>query len=226
MKVYLNLHKNSGVIYVEFIVGAVFLLSFLLGCIQLLYIYKGYLELEQATFEAARAGSVNNAQKAPMLAMLSDHLAELYSPGQTTASLARALATSRIDLEAQSQLNIRHDTIEILNPTLEAFSDWNIAPPGQPRRISNLWPTNQAPLIGRRSGVSQQDANLLKIQVTYAFEMKVPFINRVISRSLLFFFPINAQYYSINRIPLVTTATIHMQTDPIEDGNVSLDFFN
>jgi len=223
--------RLKGAIILEFIIAGTLVLSFILGVIQLILIYTAYLELEQATFEAARTGSVTNAQKPAMLNSFARNIIELYASGSNPTDIANALveaqAAVRLPLLAQTA-GITHSAgvkLDILNPTREAFADWGALNTANKRQIENTWQNLNSGEIGATSQVSLEDANILKIQITYGYPLQVPLINRFIANTMMWLSPENILYYTNLRLPLVTTATIHMQSHPIEDGNVSLDWF-
>src|SRR5690606_39001347 len=72
--------------------------------------------------------------------------------------------------------------IRVINPTPEMFDTFGIDPDGDGDReipSDNLMyrPLTREPI----SGVTVQDANLLKIRVTYCYPMFVPYVNRVLA---------------------------------------------
>lgn len=81
---------------------------------------------------------------------------------------------------------------------------------------------------GRTSGLSIQDANVLKIRVTYAYQLKVPLMQFVF-RSVMCSFDTGftawgrgggprdqdcTQYYDRGRVPITAYATVQMQNPP------------
>ena len=129
--------------------------------------------------------------------------------------------------------------VEVLNPTSAAFDDFGIT---SSRVFSNqLYIPNDNlefrphSVTGQSSGLSIQDANALKIKVTYGYEIKVPLMQSVIKSVMCGFdtgveafgrgdstVPADpsdcANYYSKGRIPIVAYATVQMQT-PALQGN-------
>jgi hypothetical protein len=122
--------------------------------------------------------------------------------------------------------------IEILNPTPEAFEDFGLTSSigGEHTYIPNdnlEWRSHD--VIGPKSKLSIQDANALKIKVTYGYPIKVPLMARVIPAILCFQhvgldafdrdatqpdtpFDNCTNYYLQGRIPIVSYATVQMQT--------------
>ena len=106
--------------------------------------------------------------------------------------------------------------LEILNPTNEAFAVWKVESLEHEGRIAipNSHLEHQDP-GDVRAGVSLQDANLLKIEVTYPFELKVPFVSGILLETLARFDrdPERLVYYAAGRLPLQSVATVRMQSE-------------
>ncbi|MEW7996631.1 MAG: DUF6531 domain-containing protein, partial [Candidatus Thiodiazotropha endolucinida] len=129
-------------------------------------------------------------------------------------------AITRASLDVQDS---RFTEIEIINPTIEAFDEFGreIVDPrtgdvhfGIPN--SHLrWRERD---VGR-SGVNIQDANLLKVKVTYGYQLKVPLMDRVIPAVMRLVDPAHIHYYNARRLPITSVATVRMQSDAWRDGN-------
>ncbi len=64
-------------------------------------------------------------------------------------------------------------------------------------------------------GLNLQDANLLRVEVTYGYELKVPLINGLISRLLGLTRDSDAFHQQLlrrNRLPITSTAIVRMQS--------------
>jgi len=118
--------------------------------------------------------------------------------------------------------------IQILNPTPRSF-----ALHGEPKSVIDSHGNQRAVIaipnshlrfrdstVIKEDGLNIQDANLLKIRVTYGYLMRVPFLDtelpgvKWILRSLLLKNdPDNWKYYIRGMIPLTSTATVRMHSE-------------
>ena len=166
---------ESGASAVEFAIAAPALLLALLGTFQAALLYQARAQLEVATQEAVRAGALHGASVGAMRTALARGLTPLYTHGRDLGALAKGHAAAQV---AAGQADIR-----ILNPTREAFADFA----EQTRDTSGAWvraiPNDhlgyRRTSPGTQSQLSIQDANLLKIQVTYTHPLVMPFIDQI-----------------------------------------------
>jgi hypothetical protein len=149
------------------------LLLIVFGIIQFSLIFQANSILRHAAFIGARQGALSNGKMESIKDGVASAMTPLFmrvnSPsGAGITDLARARMISTIEI-----FNPHTASIEILSPTSEAFAEHNngVAIPND-----NLMyrPTT---VLG---GVSVQDANLLKIRVSYCFKLVVPFVNKLI----------------------------------------------
>ncbi len=158
---------------VEFLILLPSLLLIVFGIIQFSLIFQANSILRHAAFIGARQGALSNGK----IESIKDGVASAMTPlfmrvnspsGPGITDLARARMISTIEI-----FNPHTASIEILSPTPDAFGKHNngFAIPND-----NLMyrPTT---VLG---GVSVQDANLLKIRVSYCFKLVVPFVNKLI----------------------------------------------
>ncbi len=203
-------NDQNGSSMIEFVLAAPILLLLGLGTVQAGLMYHANTLLNYATFEAARKGAVNHAEPVVMEQEFSIRLAPVYGGDGTDASILQAIQASVRDNSASP-----FTTLTILNPTADAFNDWGLvnAVSGHLEiPNSHLRQRHDALAPGPASGVSLQDANILKIKSTYAFELKVPFVNRLFLETLTLLYPENTVYYASNRVPLESVATVRMQS--------------
>jgi hypothetical protein len=76
----------------------------------------------------------------------------------------------------------------------------------------------------KASGMSVQDANILKIRVTYNYPLIVPVIDRLVSATLLqgpdpVYTTIEG--HTVYSIPIVATAEVRMQSPIYDAGNLA-----
>lgn len=217
--------RERGAAVTELVVILSSLLTLSLGIVQGALIYNAKTTLNYATFEAARAGAVHNAQRSYMTEALARGLMPLYGGGTDTASLTTANVRAYTDLmlPAAPSMNLGSGSrLEILSPTQEAFQDFGVTVDGQ-QQIPNEHLRFKPRDVGSASGVNLQDANILKIKVTYGYKLYVPLVNRVIAAALTVTDPANAAFYQADppRLPIVAQATVRMQSNPYPDRNAS-----
>ncbi|PVV21246.1 MAG: hypothetical protein B6D79_14020, partial [gamma proteobacterium symbiont of Ctena orbiculata] len=209
---------QRGAAMVELLVSLPALLLMGLGSLQTALLFDAKTTINYATFEAARVGAVEHAQSDAMREELGLRLAPLFGGDGSAERAVSAITRSSLDVQ-----DSRFTEIEIINPTIEAFNEFgrDIVNPrsgdvhfGIPN--SHLrWRSTD---VGD-SGVNIQDANLLKIKVTYGYQLKVPLMDRVIPAVMRIFDPENINYYNSRRLPITSVATVRMQSDAWRDDN-------
>lgn len=219
-----SLAMQTGATMVEFIIVMPIALLLVLAVIQLGLMFSAKEVVNEAAFLAARAGSVQNAQVAPMTAAMQKGLTPFYQDTTITNPTARLLGALNAARQDTSFL-----TIEVLNPTpaaFQAFGTTSGASQGHRYIPNDNLEYRPHTAIG---GLSVQDANALKIKVTYGYQLKVPLMQSVFKAIMcgigggLNDFGANygatsgtasdcATYYSQGRVPIVTYATVQMQT--------------
>jgi Flp pilus assembly protein TadG len=165
--------KKSGQAMVEFIIILPVMILLVLGILQFSFIYKAKITLNYAAFEAARAGTVNNARQFAMQNAMARSLAPLYTHDDTVAEFKAARELVR------QQINNGFLRIDLINPSPDSFNDFGRTNSGV-RSIANDNLIYRGTTVGTDSLQTIQDANLLKIQTYYCYEMIVPFVNRII----------------------------------------------
>jgi hypothetical protein len=106
----------------------------------------------------------------------------------------------------------------LIHPTTEAFDDWGIDSPeaGAKGAIPNSHLRHHDPervAVGPTSLVTLQDANLLKIEVTHGFDLKVPIINKFLTGAMMEIDPENSPFYANGKFPITSVATVRMQSE-------------
>jgi hypothetical protein len=127
---------------------------------------------------AAREGSVENGKKSAMLDSFGRGIAPLFA--HRTSLTEQQTAVLKSTIEARNPLIT---SLTVINPTPAAMSDFgrtNYYAGKTIREIPNDTLMYRDTGTGSSSGISIQDANLLKINVTYCYDLYVPFVNRVI----------------------------------------------
>ena len=192
--------SQAGAGAVEFLISIPVVLLLILGTLQASLLYQARLQLEVAAQEAARAGALHGGDDKAMRTALARGLTPLYTHGQSLADLAKG--------RLAAELAARQAEIEILSPTVEALHDHKqfgrlplddntgsrLTPDGNwgwgiPESHLGYRDTS----LKNESGINVQDANLLKIRVTYHAPLIMPFIDRMLAR----FDPRNAGHGSV-----------------------------
>lgn len=209
----------------EFIIVLPMLLLIALGSIQWALIYQAKVTVEHATFMAARAGAVTGGDVGEMRDAFAKGILPLYSPDKD-APLALDLGAGLeawIDSRNWVGVNVGAGATQmlILNPTREAFDDHG-EQVGPDTLIRNDRLHLKSMEADGPSGVSVQDANLLKVHVLYGYELKLPFIRDVLawmgSRSTSDL--AKQAMWQARRIPVLSTSTVRMQSDVKLSDNV------
>ena len=199
--------RQRGAAIVEATIALPLLLVVILAAIQFGFVYQAKATLNHAVLQAARAGSVSNATPAAIRRGLAQGLVPLTSPNASLAGVAESVA--RLEGELLTDARIR-----ILNPTREAFDDFAVDVDGI-RELPNDRLHARDTRLGTSGGLNIQDANLLRVEVTYGYELKVPLINGFISRLLGMTRDGDAfqqQLLRRSRLPITATAIVRMQS--------------
>ncbi|HXA35651.1 MAG TPA: TadE/TadG family type IV pilus assembly protein [Steroidobacteraceae bacterium] len=225
---------QKGAAMVEFAIVSPFALLLVFGIIQLGLILAAKQIVNEAAFLGARAGSVQHAQKSEMMKVMTKALVPFYQ--DTTIKnndvwrLADALGKAKSETDPLFCTPNCFLDVQVLNPSDAAFQDFGLVDSANHTYIpnDNLDFRHSAP--GANSGYTIQDANALKIKVTYGYQLKVPLMRSVISSVMCGIGSgvdafgngnptVNAPaddcstYYNQGRIPIVAYATVQMQSD-------------
>ena len=170
-------HKQKGQTIVEYLIVLPCLLLLVLGVIQFLFIYQAKTSLNYAAFMGARQGALKNATMFSIMDGVASGMTPYFmrtaigtTPNSVDLSKARRIATIEI-------FNPSSTEIIILNPTTEAM-DYFVNFSETENEIPNDHLMYRVANDGE--GMSIQDANLLKIRVTYCVKLVVPFVDRII----------------------------------------------
>lgn len=201
--------RTRGQSLTEFLVCIAVLGPMLLGLFQAILLYRAKTVLDYATFQAARSGATNFAQVSAMCDGLAAGLTPLYTHEATATGLLAAKGEAFGDV-----CTFKAAKITIVSPTQAAFTDWKEAQYDGVAAIPNDSLPFRGSKIGKNSGMTVQDANVLKISVTYKYPLVVPLIDRMIgsvdvARSA-------AKERTVYSLSIASQAIVRMQT-PIRD---------
>jgi hypothetical protein len=168
-------HRQNGQSMTEYLIILPSLLLLVLGVIQFALIYQAKASLNYATFMGARQGALNNANITSIRGGLIGGMTPFFmrtsnAPFLDDMSKARMIAAIEVS-------NPNTAKIEIISPTAAAFDEFSQMSKTGDISNDNLMFRDSSVL---KDGMSIQDANLLKIRVTYCVKLVVPFVDRVI----------------------------------------------
>lgn len=217
--------SQAGASMVEFLIVAPIIIYFGVGVIQFGLIYHARNVVDYATFEAARTGAVHQADPAEMRRELTYRMGPVFGGDGSATGVRRSIQESVVAVNDPLRTRIR-----IINPTAAAFEDFGIVDPKTGKTVlPNAHLQHRATDIGSHSGVNIQDANLLKIEVTHGYELKLPWFNLKLPGTELALKqlmtradPENAVFYARGQIPIRAVATVRMQSEAIAN-NVSVE---
>lgn len=187
----------------------------LLALLQAILLYRAKATLDYAGLEAARAGALHGVDNGEMQKGLARGLTPLYA---TATASPTAAGTAAAYLKAYPDV-LAFSTIKVISPTTGAFDDFaetqydgTLALPND---TLNFRPTD----VGSRGGLSVQDANILKIQVTFTYPLIVPIIDRILGT--LDAGRTASQGHTVYSLPIVASAMVRMQSPITQRGNLA-----
>ena len=167
--------RQRGQSMTEYLIILPSLLLLVLGVIQFALIYQAKASLNYATFMGARQGALKNANMTSIMNGVAGGMTPFFMR-TSNAPFLNDMAKARM-IAAIEIFNPNTAKVEIISPTPGAFDAFS--------QLSTTGDISNDNLMFRDSsvlhdGMSIQDANLLKIRVTYCIKLMVPFVDRVI----------------------------------------------
>ena len=230
--------SQVGAAITEFLIVGPVAIFFTFLIIQSGMLYMAKLTLNNATFMAARDGATKNVSynnDNPIRLSLAKGLIPFYQNSLNTDDSKRlgdALIKATVDVQATGHVPGMGAHIEVLSPSADAFKAYGITD-GKTTYIpnDNLEFRTATPMNG--ANLSIQDANILRIKVTYAYPLKVPLMAAIIKRIMCplagssavtawnnpGLTPIgddvdDCAFYMQGNVPIVSYATVQMQSNP------------
>jgi hypothetical protein len=218
---------SGGAALVEFAIVMPVALLLTLGTIQFGVILVARQVLEQAVYDGARRGALYNALPQQIRRGVVAGLAPMHQDLADRADDARlAAALERAAREAGAHLEV-----ERLSPSPAAFADFARAGADGARAIPNDHLEVRSTRVGAASGLTIQQANVLRVRATWGYALTVPLMAAVV-RTALCGGTVGvtawgggpaaprvaadagdcARFYLQGRVPLVAVATLHMQS--------------
>ncbi|RBP51374.1 TadE/TadG family type IV pilus assembly protein [Arenicella xantha] len=193
---------ETGATLVELIYVLPLFFILLFGIVEMSYVYRSKATLNNATFEAARLGSLKNADRGEMRQALANGMMPLFVDGdKSVAGLGRAYVEARA---FEASLNVAAigdlDTVEIISPNLRVFQSFKRRIPVLDERRQRVSYVDAIPndnlqfretrtrriRIGSQNlDINIQDANLLKIKTLWCHRLKVPGLRDLAYRTIL-----------------------------------------
>ena len=197
-----NPHRQAGATLAELLYVLPLFFIMLFGIFEMSYVYRTKSTLNAATFEAARAGAVGNANKAEMKsALASGMLAQFMRADRSGSRVVKAYAEA---LAFQAKLSVSgkifgHDSVEIVSPNRSVFKAFSVDVPilenNKRVRLVKAIPndnlmyrpigTKRVKVNGNNLDINIQDANLLKITSMWCHPLKVPGLRELVDRLVL-----------------------------------------
>lgn len=172
-----NAHQ-SGQALVEYIYVFPILLLLILGAIQFGFIYQTKVTLNYATFVAARQGALNNGKMTEIVEGLTAGMLPLFAhSGNNDNKRDMDLLKSAWKLASVQLKDNKLTEITIVNPTAAMYEGFRGQSEGGSEIPNDNLMYRSSALVGN---VNIQDANLLKVRVTYCYRMAVPILNKLI----------------------------------------------
>lgn len=196
------------------IVALLALLPMCLGTVQVALLLAERHDLDFAAFHAARRAAMSGADMAVARAGYATATMGLFMEAAQPVDSANLLSRS-VAAQAAAMLDqARYARFTLLAPDQGAQADFAIRRRGE-RVIPNDGLEYRSTVPGRRSGVSLQQANVLRIQVSYCRPLVVPFARELLLASLRAWDtdPWRRSCYAAGRVPIVSLGTTPMQSD-------------
>ena len=212
-------HRQRGQAVIETAVVILVFGVFLLGILQMILFYRVKSTVDYAALEAARNGATHYAKMSAMRVGLARGLMPLYAHKATKGAATKAYGEAFIAAN-----NPLVTDIDVISPTKAAFADWKERQFDGVQAIPNDTLLFRSRSPGASSGLTVQDANVLKIRVVYGYKMIVPVIDKIVIAIFRegFYKGMSPQEIAMlesGRLPIVSQAVVRMQT-PIRDPAV------
>lgn len=163
--------SQRGQATIEYLYVVPILLLLVLASLQFIFIYQAKQTVNYAAFVGTRAGALNSGAMVAIQDGVAAGLAPLFAHKIGAATDLDALKLGR--RTAHDELtNPKLARIEIVNPTSATLAGFGTEIPND-----NLMYRDPTVL---KSGMNVQDANLLKVRVTYCVRLVVPIVKNMV----------------------------------------------
>ena len=243
-----GLSLTRGVSMVETLIALPMFVLLILIIAELWLMYQAKSILDLAALAAARSGAIHHGDAGEMRNAASLALAPLYTKDASATGVMEGAVKARVDATLPHAVGSTGTTripfgptfngapamapragltVDILSPTRQMVNDFgvmrNYVGGSDSRTKERVIPNDNLTYRDTRqiNGVNVQDANLLKIRVTYLYELKMPltryfftpFMNANLTGTLFEGQAEGARTDLGWRVPLIAYATVRMQSD-------------
>lgn len=184
---------QRGQALVEYIYVFPILIMLILGAIQFGFIYQTKSTLNYATFAATRQGALNGGIMSSIVDGLVSGMMPLFAHSKgNERDLDMLKEAWKLSFAQLSDPDLT--TITIVNPSQQMWNDYYEEVPTS-NFLTELIPSLSSLFSGKSryipndnlmyrkeaaNGTTIQDANLLKVRITYCYRMAVPLLNKLI----------------------------------------------
>jgi Flp pilus assembly protein TadG len=211
----LNPGRCRGAALLEFhIVALLALMPMCLGTLQMALLLVENHHLDHAAFLAARYGAVRQGDMSEVRRAFAQGVSILYVGSTTPLDRSNVLERVASAYAAATADIAVHARVRLLSPTAEAHADFAVR-----RNAEQVIPNDalefRSTAPGRRSGISLQQANVLRLEFTYCRPLIVPFARQLMlgTLRLLDHDPWHQRCYAAGRIPVRSEGVAPMQSD-------------
>lgn len=207
----------GGQSMVEFIIVVPVVLFMILFVVQAVMLYRIKSTLDYAALQAARAGAVHGADRGKMRDGLARGMTPLFTHGKDVGALHAGYWKAQADMRL-------HSRIDVISPTQAAWNEFREKQHNGRDALPNDNLAFRSTHVGS-SGVNVQDANILKIRVTYDAPLVVPFVGLVLGGKSAYLEPDTFESSPIKRLtgrlPIESYAIVRMQSPIYERHNLA-----
>lgn len=208
IKTFFPARYQQGATLVEFLVVAPLILFLILGIAQSAFFHMAKTQVNYAADFAARYASTRNGTERSIKKGLKIGLVSLQGGSSSPGATDLAERYGKAVLAFENPIDIAA-SFQRINPTRACFRDWGV---GTQQTIPNAHLNFRSSRVGRDSGLSIQDCNILKIRLVYGYKPVTPLIRQLLMSTLRTMYPQNAMYKR-DRIPIEAIAIVHMQSE-------------
>ncbi|MET0282271.1 MAG: hypothetical protein ABW278_14270 [Steroidobacteraceae bacterium] len=205
----------AGAAMVEFQIVALFaLLPLCLGMLQAAFLLAENHHIDHAAFLAARHAAMAHGEVAAARRAFSQAASVLFVSSGEPVDAANVPQRAAAAIAAAAADQALFARINILSPDAAAQHDFAIQRAGA-RVIPNDSLEYRSRMPGRRSGLTLQQANLLRLEVEWCRPLIVPFAREMLLGALRLFDrePWRQSCYAAGRVPIRSEGTSPMQSD-------------
>jgi hypothetical protein len=207
--------RCQGAAMIEFhVVALLALLPMCLGTLQVALLLVENHHLDHAAFLAARHGATRNGDMGEVRRAFAQAASTLHVGSATPLDRSNVLERVASAYAAVTADMVVHARVRLLSPPAEAQADFAIRRDAQ-QVIPNDALEFRSTAPGRRSGMSLQQANVLRLEFTYCRPLVVPFASQLLLGTLrmLDHDPWHQRCYAAGRIPVRSEGVAPMQSD-------------